>query len=375
MNMKSNADLEKLRLHLANRLTELAKENPNLLITLNSNNYIDIDIDIDNVIFDYDSNDYKEFSKTLANVLKYIDFTNVSFTGFKATGVNFTGYHNVTINPQTIAYKDLSNSVLKGVKFASRTYAEDIFKDVLLVNTNFTGSVGAQIIPETVKNLAGGKMASVTFFSKNNGEMFKGCDLSYMDFTGSYGAIVNPQVIYKKSLINTNLTDALLVRGASFDDCYVTGTTFSGQDISLNPQTLRNKTIEHCHFNGVEFIGDDEMFKDIRILDNDFTGSKNAIIDVNAIAGNYIEGNNFADTTILNLLNGKRSSLPSQTKHLKLEGASIVVQNQEEQEAIQNLYGLSSNTKFVSQKDNDEAYLNRVVDELLESYLTRKLTK
>ena len=165
------------------------------------------------------------------------------------------------------------------------------------------------------------------------------------------------------------------MRNPSFDDCYVTKTTFSGQDVSLNPQTLRNKTIEHCHFNGVEFIGDDEMFKDIRILDNDFTGSKNAIIDVNAIAGNYIEGNNFADTTILNLLKGKRSSLPSQTKHLKLEGASIVVQNQEEQEEIQNLYGLSSNTKFVSQKENDEAYLNRVVDELIKSPLTRKLAK
>ena len=371
MNMKNNADLEKIRLTLASRLTSLAKENPNLPITLNSSSTIDID----NVIFDYDSNDYKEFSKTLADVLKYIDFSNISFAGFKAAGVNFTGYHNVTINPQTIAYKDLSNSVLKGVKFASRTYAEDIFKDVLLVNTNFTGSVGAQIIPETVKNLAGGKMASVAFSGQNNGEMFKDCDLSYMDFTGSHGAVVNPQVIYEKSLKFTNLTDALLVRGANFDDCYVTETTFNGQDVSLNPQTLRNKTIEHCHFNGVEFIGDDEMFKDIRILDNDFTGSKNAIIDVNAIAGNYIEGNNFADTTILNLLNGKRSSLPSQTKHLKLEGASIVVQNQEEQEAIQNLYGLSSNTKFVSQKDNDESYLNRVVDELIKSPLTRKLAK
>ena len=66
MNMKNNADLEKLRLALAKRITTLAKENPNLLITLNSNNYIDIY----NVIFDYDSNDYKEFSKTLANVLK-----------------------------------------------------------------------------------------------------------------------------------------------------------------------------------------------------------------------------------------------------------------------------------------------------------------
>lgn len=127
MNMKNNADLEKLRLALVKRITTLTKENPNLLITLNSNNYIDID----NVIFDYDSNDYKEFSKTLADVLKYIDFSNISFAGFKAAGVNFTGYHNVTINPQTIAYKDLSNSVLKGVKFASRTYAEDIFKDVL----------------------------------------------------------------------------------------------------------------------------------------------------------------------------------------------------------------------------------------------------
>ena len=80
MNRKNNADLEKLRLALAKRITTLAKENPNLLITLNSNNYIDID----NVIFDYDSNDYKEFSKTLANVLKYIDFSNISFTNFKA---------------------------------------------------------------------------------------------------------------------------------------------------------------------------------------------------------------------------------------------------------------------------------------------------
>ena len=78
MNRKNNADLEKLRLALAKRITTLAKENPNLLITLNSNNYIDID----NVIFDYDNNDYKEFSKTLANVLKYIDFSNISFFGF-----------------------------------------------------------------------------------------------------------------------------------------------------------------------------------------------------------------------------------------------------------------------------------------------------
>ena len=38
--MKNNADLEKLRLALAKRITTLAKENPNLLITLNSNNYI-----------------------------------------------------------------------------------------------------------------------------------------------------------------------------------------------------------------------------------------------------------------------------------------------------------------------------------------------
>ena len=86
--MKNNADLEKLRLALAKRITTLTKENPNLLITLNSNNYIDID----NVIFEYDNNDYKEFSKTLANVLKHIDFTNISFTNFKAAGINFTGY-------------------------------------------------------------------------------------------------------------------------------------------------------------------------------------------------------------------------------------------------------------------------------------------
>ena len=95
--------------------------------------------------------------------------------------------------------------------------------------------------------------------------IFKDCDLSYMDFTGSYGAVVNPQVIYEKSLKSTNLTDALLVRNPSFDDCYVTKTTFSGQDVSLNPQTLRNKTINHCHFNGVEFIGNDEMFKNINL--------------------------------------------------------------------------------------------------------------
>ena len=153
--------------------------------------------------------------------------------------------------------------------------------------------------------------------------------------------------------------------------------------VNENKKYLRNDVISKYRYKMTtnmyvlyaSYIGDDEMFKDIRILDNDFTGSKNAIIDVNAIAGNYIEGNNFADTTILNLLKGKRSSLPSQTKHLKLEGASIVVQNQEEQEEIQNLYGLSSNTKFVSQKENDEAYLNRVVDELIKSPLTRKLAK
>ena len=96
-------------------------------------------------------------------------------------------------------------------------------------------------------------------------------------------------------------------------------------------------------------VGGQPTVGDIRILDNDFTGSKNAIIDVNAIAGNYIEGNNFSDTTILNLLNGKRSSLPSQTKHLKLEGASIVVQSPEEQEEIQNYYLSSTHVRWLDE--------------------------
>ncbi len=69
------------------------------------------------------------------------------FEGVCIKGTEFNGCKNVIINPQTIAEKEFSDASLKGVRFNGS------FDGVKLWKTNFSGSIGAQIDPKTVRHL------------------------------------------------------------------------------------------------------------------------------------------------------------------------------------------------------------------------------
>ncbi len=50
------------------------------------------------------------------NLYKKVDFSNVSFDDVAVNGVDFSGWHNVTLNPQKVYQRDMSYTKLKGVK-------------------------------------------------------------------------------------------------------------------------------------------------------------------------------------------------------------------------------------------------------------------
>lgn len=63
----------------------------------------------------------------------------------------------------------------------------------------------------------------------------------------------------------------------SFDGVSVAKYDFTGlTGVKINPETVYEKDLSHCKFDGVEFIGN---FDNCTIYGSDFTGSKGAVID------------------------------------------------------------------------------------------------
>lgn len=68
-----------------------------------------------------------------------IDFSNIDFSYVKVSGMDFSDYNGVHIDPSTVYNKDLSSSNFKGVTFTGS------FKDARIKNSSFEGSRGAII--------------------------------------------------------------------------------------------------------------------------------------------------------------------------------------------------------------------------------------
>ena len=166
---------------------------------------------LDKIIFDHfktqSGDTYKKIFDELNKLMPKIDFDGVSFDGVNISITDFTGSKGAKINPQTICLKNLSCNVCSGVKFIGP------FDEVNLFCTNFTGSKGAKINPQTIleKKLIGTTLAGVKFIGP-----FDGVNLYCADFTGSKGAKINPQTIYDKSLCRAVCADAKFT--GSFDD-------------------------------------------------------------------------------------------------------------------------------------------------------------
>ena len=291
---------------------------------------------LDMVIFENSEHDYSEYLKSLSNkkelltydengkyttkkvfaledkCLQKIDFSNVSFKSFNAYKCDFSKLYGVNINPQELYQKRLEGCILKGVTFTGP------FDDVIIGHTDFTGSRNAMINPlklqgyqfynnQIITNIEWCIFTDVTFIENfkmvNKPGSYDEIILCGCDFTGSKNAkiyISNSN----RSLRDCTLKDATIIIGLC--KCMdITGVDFTGvysqnifgrkEGITFNPQKCILDFTDTI-FNGVTFTG---PFTNARINGADFTGSKNALINLSTIADTFgYEKTNFTDATV-----------------------------------------------------------------------------
>ena len=184
---------------------------------------------------------------------------------------------------------------------------------------------------------------------------FDGWNIEGDDFTGCIGSPkINPNKTSNKSIKNVILKDTTVsgncnevdITGASFENAVIS------KEFSINPQKVKNKDLSRAVFSGVKLIGSFDgtiingtnfnncetdlvlnldkidtdyekksryskelkynkfggiTFKgnltEFELISNDFTGSKNAVIDFDKLAHIHISSkwNNFSDVTFKNI--------------------------------------------------------------------------
>ena len=101
------------------------------------------------------------------------------------------------------------------------------------------------------------------------GISFEDVDIRMVDFTGSKGAVINPQEVYYKNMSGAKLSGVELV--GSFEGVNIVNTDFTGSTGAvINPQEVYDKDMNGAKLNGVTIIG---SFKDVDYKDADFTGT------------------------------------------------------------------------------------------------------
>lgn len=248
---------------------------------------------------------FKTFNcKFTRDILNKIDFSNVNFNGFYARDFDFTGLHNVYLNPRTVYDQMLYGATLNGVTFT------DDLDCCYLGDTDFTGSKNARLNPNKYRKIG---YDNYIFFSN-----VKFCDVTFLapfhckvqlrnvDFSGSKNAKLFANKMLFNEIHDCKLKDATIVGNLKMDCINVDFTGAKSEifglpsKIKINPQ--RN-TLEKCVFNGVVFT---HPFDGSYLEKNDFTGSENAFIDLRKLnpKSDY-KSCNFRDTTVINL-DGRR---------------------------------------------------------------------
>lgn len=232
----------------------------------------------------------KEFSLNLKSVLKKIDFSNVPFNDVYLRLCNFEGLKGIKINPQVVYKKDLSNCKFNGVTFAGS------FDGTICSNADFTGSTGVIINPQKIanKNLCKSKLSGVKFIGKFNDVLVMNAD-----FTGSEGAIINLAGIAGSDLSGTNLCD-VTVKGNTNRltlnyTCFKGAKTINGEMININPQTIKERKMIYCNFDGVYFTND---FDGCTVAGSNFKGSEGAIINAQKLKDKSLIGTVLSNVTL-----------------------------------------------------------------------------
>lgn len=252
---------------------------------------------LNNILFEEYEKGGKTFSKEILPVLSKIDFSTVDFGSFYCIDYNFSNLKGVEIDPQTIYDKNLTKSILKGVKFIGE------FSGVKINGASFKGSTGAKIDPSKIaaKSISQVDFCDVEFIGN-----FDSVAIGYTSFRGSKKAQIDPQLINFKSLYQCDFGDVTFI--GSFKDTDIRSCDFTGsKGAIIDPQEVD----ELCGsiFKDVEFVGN---FNNVRILGCDFTGSKGAVINPQTIWGRIVTGVIFKDVLIIGSFKGtfvKKSQL------------------------------------------------------------------
>lgn len=273
-------------------------------------------------------------------ILKKIDFSNVSFDDFDAINYDFSDLHGVKLNPEGM---NLAYATLKGVEFIGG------FDNSIIVGANFAGSKGAYLDVRKLRyqhfpikwfhnvvvcNLANCKFKDVYFINplkykhiadnlKTEGFDSEKIYLVYKikgaDFTGSINAKIYPEYLVE-GLDNCTLKDATLVgdifttiKNTNFEGAKSKWFFFSSQKdyVEINPQSIgsrniiteeqekeqkkeqKSKSIIHANLQNVKLRG---KFDNIYLEDVNFTNSEDAFIDLRTLDQNTkIETINFTD--------------------------------------------------------------------------------
>lgn len=155
-----------------------------------------------------------------SNIIKYLDFSDVSFDKIDVREVDFTGSIGVNLDPQKVYKKSLYKTKLGNIDFKGKS-----FDGVNVQFADFTNTENVNLDPQTVKgkSLYCSNVNGINFAFK----LFSKVDVRGANFTGATKVWLNPQKVYGKSL-RSCILNGIDFKGKSFDNVDIRWASFEG---------------------------------------------------------------------------------------------------------------------------------------------------
>ena len=244
-------------------------------------------------------------NKETENLYKYFDFNDFKYENlfieqerYEDKTLDLMRDNNITFYTNNIVNKKANNCNFKNIIINGNFDGWDI------EGSSFIYCIG---LPEINPCKTSNK--SIKNVKLGNTIVTGNCD--YVDITGasfenaiiSDDFTIDPQKVKNKDLTRTTFSGVKLI--GSFDNTIINGTNFNNCQTKLvldlnkiNPGC--KKVLKYNKFGGITFKGDLSEFE---LDSNDFTNSKNAIIDFDNSAYIHIssKGNIFSDVTFRNI--------------------------------------------------------------------------
>lgn len=247
---------------------------------------------LEKILLEYNEEcDYYKFVEY--DFLKKLDLTNFSYHDLYKSEIPKLIKFDIPVDPQEIYEKDLSGELHSKMNFAGANFDGNSFDGCNIRYTNFKGSKGAKINPQTIKSKSFFKseLSDVEFIGS-----FDDCYISCTKFKGSKGARINPQTVYNKDLSHSNFADVEFI--GPFDNCKIVYSSFKkSKGTRINPQTIHAKDLRHSCYTDVEFIG---PFDDCKVSYSNFKGSIQTDVKIIGFIDNCEINNSYRNATNFN---------------------------------------------------------------------------